>query len=134
MKPRNIHGLWTIRFENRILYSQITGATNDEATQAWFAELQANVEASSEGYTTPWVILNDLTQWGTTTLDTWENANVIVDWFAEHKCVLSALVFSKKFQQFAMSSGLNDQSIIQYYFDYEQAHQACLKKLAEGKQ
>ncbi|MGF1741003.1 hypothetical protein L4C34_07975 [Vibrio profundum] len=38
MTQRNIHGLWTMSFENRFLITEVQGATNKEAAQAWFNE------------------------------------------------------------------------------------------------
>ncbi|MGF1740147.1 hypothetical protein L4C34_03510 [Vibrio profundum] len=130
MVQRNIHGEWNIRFEDRILYSKVVGATNDEARKAWFEELKSSIQSSQEGFSCPWVILHDLRNWDTATLDTWEGANMFVDWASEHNCLLLAIVFSKKIQHFAMSKGLNNQKVLQFFFNYDEAHQACLSKLS----
>ncbi|MGF1742984.1 hypothetical protein L4C34_18350 [Vibrio profundum] len=131
MKERNIHGLWSMSFKDRILHSEVSGATNDEAGQAWLAELKAKVKSSKEGYSAPWVVLHDMRDWGMAPIDAWEGANSVINWVSEHHCILFAVVFSIKVQHFAFETGLKGQSIMRYYFDYEEAYQDCLDKLAE---
>ena len=43
MVSRNIHGLWSMHFEERILYSKITGGINTEMSMAWFEDMKHHV-------------------------------------------------------------------------------------------
>ncbi|MGF1741767.1 hypothetical protein L4C34_11955 [Vibrio profundum] len=131
MKQRNIHGLWTMRFENRILYSALTGPTNKEASEAWLKDLKSHVMTSKEGDVKPWVILFDLRSWSMTSLDAWEANDKNMEWLSEHSCIFLAFLFSKEIQHFAIKKHLKDQSFVHFFFNYDEAQRACLNKLAE---
>ena len=133
MKQRNIHGRWVMRLEGRVLYSKVTGATNKEAAQAWFEEMKQLILSSEDSDSKPWVFVDDTRDWGTAPEDFWEAANELVDWMSNHNCVFMASVFSKKLQSFSWESGFNNQSILQVFFDYDEACQTCLDKLAEAQ-
>lgn len=132
MAQKNIHGDWSMSFENRILKSEVRGATNAEAARIWLKEAEEYVLSSPEGETTPWVVLNDCRQWNTTALDAWQDHNAVIDWARSHHCVWFATIFSKKIQRFAADNGFQSQQILHFYFDYDEAHQACLDKLREA--
>ncbi|MGF1741741.1 hypothetical protein L4C34_11825 [Vibrio profundum] len=133
MTQRNIHGNWTMNFENRILQSKITGSTNTELSQAWFEDMKCHLSSSEDNYMTPWVNLFDFRDWDLTTIDSFGNANDNIHWMSENNCILLAFVFSKKMQHFAMEKGLSNNGIVRFFFDYGEAYQACLDKL-EGAQ
>lgn len=133
MTQFRIHGEWTISFKNRIVYSKVIGATNEEASQAWLKELKGKLQSSPVGCSEPWVVLHDLRNWGTATLDTWESANENIHWILKNNCVLFTIVFSKELQKFVLNKGLKDQNIVRLFFDYDAAYQACLDKLAEAQ-
>ncbi|MGF1741927.1 hypothetical protein L4C34_12770 [Vibrio profundum] len=130
MTNRNIHGNWTMSFESRLLKTKVIGATNSEAAKSWLEEAKRLVLSSSEKDETPWVVWNDCREWGSTALDASEEHNHVIDWLSEHNCILYAVVFSKKFQQFSASSAFESQTITRYFFDGDEAYQACLDKLA----
>lgn len=133
MTQRNIHGDWSMSFENRILLSKADGSFNQEANKAWLSEMKELVLSSPEGDSTPWVVLLDFQNWDIATLDSWESANEGAIWVMEHSGVSITFVFSKKLQQFAAEKGLIDQSIVKFLFNYDEAYQACLDKLAEAR-
>ena len=132
MPPRNIHGLWIITFEQRLIHSEVAGPSNKEMANAWFDEVKQNVESSPQGYAAPWAILHDCRKWDLASPDMWGSVNTMIDWLAEHNCVLAVLVFSKKIQHFAAEHGFNDQEIVQFSYDFDQALQNCKEKLSEG--
>ncbi|MGF1741742.1 hypothetical protein L4C34_11830 [Vibrio profundum] len=134
MKQRNIHGLWSMHFEGRVLYSEVTGATNKEAAQTWFDEMKQTIISSPESDITPWVYLLDCSKWIGTSLDSWETNNTIADWLFEHNCLFHAVVMPGRLQEFAVKTQMHNTSIIQVFFDYDKAHQACLDKLAQAQQ
>lgn len=133
MTQRNIHGTWEMSFEHRCLKSKIKGATNKEAALAWLEDLKYNLRSSPEGSSVPWVVLQDLSDWGAATLDTWGDANANIDWVFENNCVLFAIIFSTGLQEFVMKKGLKDNNYVRFFFDYDEAYQACLAKLAESQ-
>lgn len=132
MIQRNIHGDFTMTFENRLLNVESWGATNRELGLAWFDCMQKCVESSPEKYTTPWAALNDCRQWDIASLDSWETYNEVVSWMSDHNCVLLSFLVNRKIQEFAINNGYKDKSILKVYFDYDEAYQACLNKLAEA--
>lgn len=95
--------------------------------------LQENLRSSEAGHSVPWVVLHDLRDWGTATLDTWESANESIDWILKNNCVLFTIIFSKDLQNFVLKKGLRDQDIIRFFFDYDEAYQACLDTLDEAQ-
>lgn len=131
MKAKNVHGLWTLTFENRLLYSKVDGAINSEASEIWFKEMNEMIRSSREGFDKPWVALIDARDWELAPPDFWEATNFLVNWMSEHNCLLYALIFSNKVQRFAVEQGFNNQPILQYFFDYDEAFQICLDKLKE---
>ncbi|MGF1741456.1 hypothetical protein L4C34_10320 [Vibrio profundum] len=131
MTPRNIHGDWKMHLEGRILYSKVVGGINEEATKAWFEEMKQCILSSTDGDTKPWVLLNDCTEFLGAALDSWEAINEVTDWECQHNCVLLATVISNKVQNYLMDTILNGQLALHVYFDYDEAYQACLEKLAE---
>lgn len=133
MTQRNIHGEWTMSFENRILYSKITGSTNKEASQAWFEEIKAYVLASSSGDIQPWVILNDARLWDMAPQDVSDTNERIANWMKEHHCLCHCLIFSNKVQSFGPKKEISNRGFYQYFFDYDEAYQTCLDKLAEAQ-
>ncbi|MGF1739992.1 hypothetical protein L4C34_02710 [Vibrio profundum] len=120
-------------FENRLLHSEITGASNKEAAQAWFEQMKGLVLSSPEGDTQPWVLLTDSREWGVASQDAWEAINELTDWMCEHNCVLSAVVFSNKIQHYSADQGLNEQQILRFFFDYDEAYQACISALSKAR-
>ena len=77
--------------------------------------------------------LVDAREWKIASLDAWETNNELVDWMSSHNCVLFSFVLSKELQKFAIESQINNMSIMQTCFDYDEAHQNCLRKLAEAQ-
>ncbi|MGF1742454.1 hypothetical protein L4C34_15485 [Vibrio profundum] len=120
-----------MNFENRVLFSKMTGSTNREASLVWFDEIQEKVHSSEGGVTEPWVIFLDSRDWVGASLDAWEVNNQITDWVSSHGCVYEAIVLSKKMHVYAAKTELNDQPILHYFFDYDEAYQGCLDKLFE---
>ena len=131
MAQRNIHGEWTMSFENGILRTKVVGATNAEAGEAWLNELQTLLRTSTEGTAKPWVMFADNRQWDISPLDARQANNALVDWMSHHNCVLCVFVLSKKLQEFALESQINQKGMMQIFFDYDKAYQACLDKLVE---
>lgn len=129
MTRRNIHGDWTMSFHNRILRSAVIGSTNQEASKAWLNELKAMVTSSAAGVSEPWVMLIDGSLWEMSPDEVWDTNNEFVAWVMSNNCIFLAFVLSKKIQSFALEKGLNDQSVINIYFDYDEANLACLAKL-----
>lgn len=129
MTSRNIHGHWTMNFSAQTLYSKLTGPTNREAGDAWFEEMKQNILTSPNGDSLPWVSINDCRDWNMSSLDSWEANNTTVEWMYEHNCVLLTIVFSKKIHRYAFEKGLNDQHIVRFFYDYDEAYQACQDKL-----
>ncbi|MCL9780231.1 hypothetical protein M9194_02145 [Vibrio sp. S4M6] len=131
MVGRNVHGSWTMSFEDRILKTKVTGATNAEAAKIWLLEAKELVLSSSEADSTPWGVLNDCREWGTSGLDDWESHNQTVDWLTRHNCVIFALVLASKIQHYSVEHGFVNQSIVNIFSDYDEAYQACLNKLSD---
>ncbi|MGF1742981.1 hypothetical protein L4C34_18335 [Vibrio profundum] len=132
MTKRNVHGLWTISFEERILHTKVTGATNTETGQVWLEEMQELLFSSQGSDSLPWVVLNDCRHWDTCSLDAWDYYNEMITWMSEHHCIFYAFVFSNKIQGFAAEKWFDANDILNYFFDYEEAHQACLNALAKA--
>ncbi|WP_159084342.1 hypothetical protein [Dongshaea marina] len=134
MAPRNIHGSWSMHFEGRLLYSEVIGPTNTEASFSYLEELKQTLFESSEGIQSPWVILHDGRQWEMSSADAKSANDAITDWCCENSCVLFAIVLSSKMQRFAADIVFKEQSILRFYFDYDEAYQACLDKLTDAQQ
>ncbi|MGF1741420.1 hypothetical protein L4C34_10140 [Vibrio profundum] len=132
MTQHNIHGEWTMRFENRILYSVVWGATNNEATLTWIAEMKHLVLSSQEGDHTPWVIINDARNWEMSSLGVGESYLEFFDWIERHNCASYAAVLSKQIQKFSMEHETNTLDALHCFFDYDEAYQFCVEKLAEA--
>ena len=130
---RNIHGSWKMSFNNRILTSEFTGPSNREGSEAWFEDLKNLILSSPDQDSSPWVMLNDVRDWQMASLDSWGTNNHIIDWMSKHQCALFAIVFSKKIQSFSVEKGINDKSIVQFFFDHEAAYQACREKLSDAQ-
>ncbi|MGF1743184.1 hypothetical protein L4C34_19435 [Vibrio profundum] len=62
MTQRNIHGTYTMSFENQALYSKVTGATNNELSAAWLSDINAHLDKAKNG-NKPWALLNDCREW-----------------------------------------------------------------------
>ncbi|MGF1743182.1 hypothetical protein L4C34_19410 [Vibrio profundum] len=120
-------------FENRIFYSEVIGASNDEAAKAWFKDMRQTIQKPIHGGTEPWVTLFDGRNWGTASPDAMENNSKSVVWMSKNNCLLCAIVLSKKLQQFSMSKQISNHTLVQFYFDYDEAYQACLDKLAAAQ-
>ncbi|MGF1743297.1 hypothetical protein L4C34_20070 [Vibrio profundum] len=133
MTKRNIHGAWTIRFEDRILYSKVIGATNKEAAESWFEEVRQHITFSYSNCIEGWVFINDARQWDLSSPDFWEGANKAIEWMCNHNCIFMALVHSKQIQNFVTEKELDGHGVVHLFFDYDEAYQACLDKLAEAK-
>ncbi|MGF1740574.1 hypothetical protein L4C34_05735 [Vibrio profundum] len=131
MPQRNVHGDWTMHFEKRMLFSKVIGETNYEAGLVWFDEMKTLVLSSPERDTTPWVYLLDCREWIGASKEAWESNNAITDWMVEHNCALTAVVLPGKLQAYAIETHISDMSIMQFYFDYDDAHQVCLDKMLE---
>ena len=112
MKPRNIHGEWSISIENRLVHSIVSGATNREASLGWFNELQETVESSPKKYDTPWVIFHDCRNWIGAAPDVWETNNMIMSWLAEHNCIFMASLLPGKMQIYNTEAEISDKSIL----------------------
>ena len=62
-----------------------------------------------------------------------DNANVdAVNWCMTHNCVLLAIVVPSSLHKFSLEKGLQGIGVEQYFFDYAEAHQACLDKLSNA--
>ncbi|MGF1741899.1 hypothetical protein L4C34_12630 [Vibrio profundum] len=133
MTPRNIHGDWTMSFENRIVKTELTGSFNQEATVVYVNEMKEHVLSSPGGLSLPWGILQNCQHWDMASLDAWGSANEGAHWFMEHNCIVIAFVFSKKVQQFAVTQGLDQHEVIQFFSDYDEAYQVCLDKIAAAQ-
>ncbi|MGF1741425.1 hypothetical protein L4C34_10165 [Vibrio profundum] len=132
--PRNIHGNWATKFENRILFSKVDGSTNHEQSLAMFKDIQHQVLSAHPDGLEAWVALTDARDWGLATEDSWESTNRVIDWMREHQCVFLAVAFSKQLQTYAAEQGfVNEGGVIQYFYDYDEAYQACLNKLKQIK-
>ncbi|MCL9780767.1 hypothetical protein M9194_04855 [Vibrio sp. S4M6] len=132
MKSRNIHGEWSISFENRILHCVGSGAFNAEASAAFFQEVKNTVLNSENGDSSPWVFLSDLRHWQGSSLDSWEEVDKSIEWMTKHNCVFFALVLENKLQEYAEEKHVTDRSKHQSFFDFEQAYQVCMDKLMEA--
>ncbi|MGF1741457.1 hypothetical protein L4C34_10325 [Vibrio profundum] len=117
-------------FENRIFKSKTTGAINAEGCVAWLDDMKDKVLSSNEGDTTPWVHVTDARGWEGGTSDSWEAIDDITTWIYTHNCIFNASVIDKKMYQWAGETHLNNKYYTVFY-DYDEAYQACLHKLAE---
>ncbi|MGF1743277.1 hypothetical protein L4C34_19960 [Vibrio profundum] len=131
MVGRTVHGEWDMKFEGRILRSKLSGSTNKEAVQVWFDEMYQLLYSSPDKDLVPWCALMDARDWGMAPLDAWEANNQLINWMSQHNCVLFSAVFSKKIQLFSAENGFDTQGIVEFFFDYGKAYQACLYKLAK---
>ncbi|MGF1743076.1 hypothetical protein L4C34_18820 [Vibrio profundum] len=131
MTTLKAHGQWSMKFKGRVLYSTMVGATNGEANSAWAEEMKRQLANTPEGDTTHWAVLVDGRHWDMASLDSWDSANETITWMTEHNCLLFAVVFARKIQQFAIEQGLNEGNIMQPFFDYEEARQACLNTIKD---
>lgn len=125
MPQRNIHGDWTMNFEGRILKSKVIGATNSEASMAWFEDLKSNILHSPEGVDTSWVGLIDFRDWQGSSLDSLSQYQVATTWATQNNAIMCACVISKKLQGYSLKQ-LNDNmpdDFNQYFFDYDEAYQ-----------
>ncbi|MGF1740965.1 hypothetical protein L4C34_07785 [Vibrio profundum] len=133
MVQRNIHGEWALRVEKQMLHAKVTGSTNKEACQVWAEEVKEIILSSLGGGAVPWVYLVDGRHWEMASSDSWEASNEFIEWISEHNCILCAFVLSKKIQRFALINGLENQSVFQVFFHYNEAYQACLDSLTEAQ-
>ncbi|MGF1742983.1 hypothetical protein L4C34_18345 [Vibrio profundum] len=133
MTQRNIHGNWTMTFEDGLLCSKIKGATNKEASQAWFGEMAHIVDSYQANEPIPWAALIDARDWEMASMDMWEANNELVDWMEKHNCVLFLFILAKKMQKFAIETQIDSLEIIRFSFDYAQAYQTCQAKLKEAQ-
>ncbi|MGF1742172.1 hypothetical protein L4C34_14010 [Vibrio profundum] len=131
MTQRNIHGVFTMTFDNRVLDSKVVGETNKELSLEWFEELQRLLFSSSEGDTLPWALLHDCSQWIGSSMDAWEANNTITDWMIERNCVFSAIVVPGQLQHFVVEKEIKNQEITHFFTNREKAYQACLDKINE---
>ena len=109
------------------------GATNMEAAQAWFEEMQDNVLSYQGGEKLPWASIIDTRGWDMASMDMWEKNNTNLDWMYDNHCVLCSFVFSKKVQQFAAEKGFKKHPILEFFFDFDEAYKTCLEKLTEAQ-
>ncbi|MGF1742177.1 hypothetical protein L4C34_14035 [Vibrio profundum] len=130
MHQLSVHGKWTLEFKNRILHTQVSGPTNKEASDEWLEDALKVIELSDDCYEDPWVVINDARDWEMASLDFWESANDVIHFLEEKNCVLFVVVFSRKIHQYTLEKGLDDQSIVKLFGDYDEAYQACIDKLA----
>ncbi|MGF1743176.1 hypothetical protein L4C34_19380 [Vibrio profundum] len=133
MTQRNIHGIWTMYFENRILHTKVTGSFNREGTQAFFDEMQSLLFSSKKGDAVPWAMLNDARDWELAALDAWDAGNEGINWMNDHNCVLFSVVYSVKVHTAITKKGIDNQDILQYHYDYNEAYQACIDALAKAQ-
>ncbi|MGF1740590.1 hypothetical protein L4C34_05835 [Vibrio profundum] len=132
MTQRNIHGEWSMKLEGRFLLSEVVGSTNKEAAHAWLIEVKQLITNSQGGIATPWVILLDAREWGMTMADASDDSIENVMWPLEHHCVFFAFVFSKKIHIYTAHEQLKSEiENVAYFFDFDEAYQTCLDKLAE---
>ncbi|MGF1741458.1 hypothetical protein L4C34_10330 [Vibrio profundum] len=133
MTQRNIHGDWTMSFEKRVVLAKTIGSINAEACVAWLDEMKDKIQSSPEGYTTPWVLLTDSRDWEGGSPESWANIDDILSWMFSHNCIFNAVVVNKKLQIWAGETNLNNQ-YYKVFYDYDEAYQTCLDKLAEAQQ
>lgn len=131
MANRNIHGHWSMTFENRFLLSKSIGATNAEHSVAFLKELKKLVLSSPEGVTTPWILINDAREWEGLSLDAGEQNDKITEWVQQNNCIFFAVVMDNKLQKFTTDSALSNQTFT-VFFDYDEAYQACKDKLLQA--
>ncbi|MGF1743179.1 hypothetical protein L4C34_19395 [Vibrio profundum] len=106
MAQRNVHGKWTISFDDRILKTQVTGATNTEAGQLWMEQMQELLFSSLGADAIPWVVLNDCRHWTTGSLEAWEKYNEMLTWMSEHNCIFYAFIFRTTCKSLLRINGL----------------------------
>ena len=63
MTQRNLHGDWTMIFENRIIQTDLTGSFNQEATVVYVNEIKEHVSSSPGGLALPWGVLQNCQHW-----------------------------------------------------------------------
>ena len=61
------------------------------------------------------------------------DTNDFVGWLSQHNCRSFSLVYSNHIQRFAADKGIINQDIMRIYFDYDEAYQTCLDKLAQAQ-
>ena len=88
--------------------------------------------SSTETDKQPWVVFNDCREWEISSLDTWGSANDILSWVKQHNCVYFAALFSNKVQEYAAEKEMDKQDLIHFYFNHDEAYQACLDELAKA--
>ncbi|MGF1740202.1 hypothetical protein L4C34_03800 [Vibrio profundum] len=133
MTQRNIHGEWEIKFQERILITTVSGATNEEAAHVWFNEVKQCILESKHKKTTPWCFISDLRNWEMSPSEVWEPTNAVFSWAFDNQCIFWGFIFSKQIQKFALERGALSSDKFQFFFGYDEAYQACLDKLAEAK-
>ncbi|MCL9781875.1 hypothetical protein M9194_10590 [Vibrio sp. S4M6] len=131
MANRNIHGNWTMSFEDRLLQSKVDGAFNIEGNLAWLEEVKSLVGSSKGGNTKPWVAFVDGRGWDMSPDDATESTNEMINWMADNNCALLAILHSNRVQRYAAKQRTSGQGIIQFFFDYDEAYQASIDKLQE---
>ncbi|MGF1740588.1 hypothetical protein L4C34_05825 [Vibrio profundum] len=131
-RTRNIHGDWTMSYEDQILKSTLIGAFNQEANLSWFNEVKQTVTTSSRSKKY-WVALLDAQNWEMSSQGNQETNEEIMNQLMVLGCLGLYMVFSKKVQEFALKEEMQEQSFLQSFFDYDEAYQACLDVLAEAK-
>ncbi|MGF1743280.1 hypothetical protein L4C34_19975 [Vibrio profundum] len=132
MIQRNIHGEWAFTFEGRLMTTKLVGQSNREASLAWFKDMKSNLLSSPESDRSPWVLLFDCTEWLLGPEDIADTNNKIMTWMTSHNLVFEAAVFSYKLQEFAIDQqDFDTKSVLHYFYDYDEAYQACLNKLAD---
>ena len=135
MTQRNTHGTWIMTFDNRMLHNEPTIALNEEGCYEWFEEMKDRVLSSSEGDTTPWVLLTDIREWEGASLEAWPVIDEITTWEKEHYCVFIAVVLKHELYRYTNEKHLNEtnKSIIWLFGDYDEAYQACLDALTKAQ-
>ncbi|MGF1743177.1 hypothetical protein L4C34_19385 [Vibrio profundum] len=100
-----------MRFENRMLLSEVRGSTNNEAAAKWLEDLKKHILSSLGGCELPWTVLIDGRDWELTSLDSKKGNDELITWSQEHRCALYAIVVSTKLQEFAAANEFNEESI-----------------------
>ncbi|MGF1739892.1 hypothetical protein L4C34_02200 [Vibrio profundum] len=129
MVNKNIHGNWTMSFDDRFLHSEVIGSTNTETSMAWFEELKQRLLNSTDQDTVPWVALVDSRRWNIGPAELWDANNVLIKWCSEHNCIFFAVVYANKLQEFSAKQGIDPESTMQIFFNYDEALKECQHKL-----
>ncbi|MGF1740494.1 hypothetical protein L4C34_05300 [Vibrio profundum] len=120
-----------MKLENQILFSEVSGVFNREGNEAWCQDAEQLLMKGSTETMEPWSVLLDCRQWGMAPPDSWDIANNFVRWMSQHNGVYLSIVFDKKIQVFAADDGFKDQTMVGFFFDYNEAYQMCEQKLRE---